>query len=173
MRLTNVCVIAGVIVLSLSVVAADAQGRRGGARGGGGGRGAAISMDEQGTLLLLTALLDLTDAQRQQVRAVFDAAVEATRPLAAQATARADAIFQAVKSASSDDQIRQLVEQHGALTSQILAVQAQTFSKVWNLLTDVQKAKFDASMYADIGTFLSHPTTAPSPATPGAPPSVR
>jgi Spy/CpxP family protein refolding chaperone len=171
MILTNKFIFIGsaVIALALSAVPADAQGRRGGARGGGG-RGATFTPDEQGTLLLLSALLDLNDSQRQEVRAVFDTAAKTAAPIAAQTTTSRDALFQAVKSGASDDQIKTLADQQGSRTSQILVLQAQTFANVWSLLTDQQRSRVDVSMYVDIGAFLSSPPPPVPAASIGAPP---
>jgi Spy/CpxP family protein refolding chaperone len=173
MRLTSTRMFIPAVVIALamamSVVGAGAQGRRGGARGAIG-RGVATAPDEQRTLLLLTALLDLNDSQRQQVGAVFDVAAAAAAPIAAQATAGKDDLFQAAKSGSGDDRITSLAEQQASRTSQLLVLQAQTFSKVWSLLTDEQKSKFDDSMYADIGTFLSNARPPVGPASTARPP---
>jgi Spy/CpxP family protein refolding chaperone len=168
MSLTKMFIAAVVLALAVGAGRADAQGRRGGARGASG-RGATIAPDEQGTLLLLTALLDLNDSQRQQVRAVFDASAATAAPIAAQTTAAKDDLFQAAKAGSGDDQITTLAEQQGSRTSQLLILQAQTFSKVWGLLTDEQKAKFDDSMYTAIGVFLSSARPPAPPPSTGSP----
>jgi Spy/CpxP family protein refolding chaperone len=140
-----------------------AQRRGGGGLRGGGGRGGAAvgAMTEQGALLLYTALLDLTDAQRQQVQSAFDAAAQAAAPLTQQTTASVDAFYQAVKSGAGDDQIRALATEQGTRTTAIAVLQAQAFAKVWAVLTDAQKPKADVSLYKDIGEFLTNPYSMP------------
>ena len=133
------------IILTLCSAVSLAQGRRGGARGGGG-RGGPVEMDERTALLLLSTLLSLSDSQRQQLTTVFDAAAQTAAPIATQLEAGKGALFEAVKSGKSDDQIKNLAEQEGSLTSQMLALQAQTFSKMWALLDSDQKSKVDASL---------------------------
>jgi Spy/CpxP family protein refolding chaperone len=112
-------------------------------------------MDERTALLLLSALLSLSDPQRQQLTTVFDAAAQTAAPIATQLEAGKAALFEAVKSGKSDEQIKNLADQEGSLRSRMLALQAQTFSKLWTLLTSDQKSKVDASMYGYIEGFLS------------------
>ncbi len=156
------------LVLALLLpTACIAQGRRGGR--GGGARGS-IHMNEGTVILLLSALLSLNDMQQQQLRTAFDAAVKTATPIATQLETNKDAIFDAVKFGKSDDQIKSLAMQQGSLTSQMLSLQAQTFQKMWGLLTSDQKAEVDASMYDDIGEFLSdarEPAPTPAAESPG------
>jgi hypothetical protein len=54
----------------------------------------------------------------------------------------------------------------------MLTLQAQTFSKMWTLLTSDQQSKVDDLMYGDIGEFLANakrPATAAG-VSPGGPP---
>lgn len=134
------------IILTLCPTVSLAQGRRGGRRGGA--RGGAVQMDERTALLVLSALLNLSDSQQQQLGAVFDAAVKTAAPIATQMEAGKEALFEAVKSGKSDDQIKNLAEQEGSFTSRMLALQAQTFSKMWTLLNRDQKSEVDASRFS-------------------------
>lgn len=161
------------IILTLCSVVSLAQGRRGGTRGGGargGGRGGPVQMDERTALVLISALLSLSDSQRQKLTTIFDAAAQTAAPIATQIEASKDALFEAVKSEKSDDQIKTLAEQEGSLTSRILALQAQTFSKMWTLLEGDQKSKVDASIYGYIQDFLSNARQPAAPAPAGEPP---
>ena len=159
------------MIVMLSPSVSLAQGRHGGMRGGA--RGGAVLMDDRTALLILSALLSLTDSQQQQLGTAFDAAVKTAAPLVAQMETGKEALFEAVKSGKSDDQIKSLAEQQGSLESRMLALQAQTFSKMWALLTSDQRSEVDASMYDDIGEFLSDAKQPLPPATsetPGGPP---
>jgi Spy/CpxP family protein refolding chaperone len=159
-----------------------AQGRRGGFHAGFGGRGRArgragySEMDEQTALDLVTALLNLTDMQRKQVGAIFDAAGKAAAPIAAQIQSPEDSLFDAVTTGKSDDEIKAIATKQESLRTQILILQAETFAKVWALLRNDQKTQVYSFVYDDIGQFLSNPTPPvplpslmPSATTPSAP----
>jgi Spy/CpxP family protein refolding chaperone len=148
-----------------------AQGRRGGSRGGG--RSGAIQMDERTTVLLLTALLSLTDQQRQQLSTILEAAAITAAPINAQLEAGKDTLFAAVLAGMSDEQIKTLAEQQGSLNSRMLALQARTFSKICALLNADQKSRIDPSIYENIGQFLSNARQPVLPAAAGAPPATR
>jgi Spy/CpxP family protein refolding chaperone len=131
-------------------------------------------MDEQSTIIIMTAILELTDAQQQQLRANFDDAVKTATPIVAQMQATKTALFEAAKSANNEDQIQKLGAQVGTQSSQLAILQAHTFAKLWAMLTDQQKSQVDSTMYEEIGEFLSRagqaaPATTPTGATPGTP----
>jgi Spy/CpxP family protein refolding chaperone len=152
-----------------------AQGRRGGmgraGRGGGAmgaGRGGPVQMDEREALDLVALLLNLTDPQKQQLQTIFDAAEKIALPAATQLQASSDSLFEAVKAGKTDDEIRSIAAQQGSLRTQILTLQAQTFSKLWGILNADQKAEANSFVYDAIGDFLSYapppPPAAPLPA---------
>jgi Spy/CpxP family protein refolding chaperone len=143
------------IIVTLCLVASFAQGRRGGF-GGGRARGGPVQMDERTALDLLAVLLNLSDAQQQQLRTVFDAAVKAAAPIATQMASDKEAVVEAVKAGKSDAQVKTLAGQQASLSSQMLTLQAQTFAKMWAILRSDQKSHVDASMYDDIGALLSN-----------------
>jgi LTXXQ motif family protein len=152
-----------------------AQARRGGARTGGRGgmRGGGAAMDEHTTIIVLSALLDLDDAQQKKLKTILDAAIQIAAPLATQIDGANGALFDAVKSGQSDDEVETLASRAGSVTTQMLTLEAQTFSKVMGILTKDQKSQVDATMYADVAEFLSSaqpPTTPPSAASPPTPP---
>jgi Spy/CpxP family protein refolding chaperone len=156
------------LFVTMCPVASFAQGRRGGFGGGGGarGRGGPVVMDERTVLNLFAAILTLNDAQQQQLRAAFDAAVMAAAPVATQLASSKEAVIDAVKAGKSDDQVKVLSGQEGSLSAQMLALQAQTFSKMWAILNMDQKSRVDDLMYDDIGQFLTNATQPASPGTP-------
>jgi Spy/CpxP family protein refolding chaperone len=158
-------------VASLFSAAAPAQHR--GGRGGARGAHGAIQMDEQTTIIVLSALLDLDDSQNKQLKTIFDAAAQAAAPIVVQMDNSNDALYEAVKAGKSDDEIKTLAAKEGSLTSQMLTLEAQTFAKLYAILTKDQKSQVDASMYADVAEFLSSarpPSSPPSPASPPTPP---
>jgi hypothetical protein len=163
------------IVLALCPAFSFAQGRRGGGgvRGGGAVRGAAPQMTEESAVVLISALLQLNDSQQQQFRTAFDAAVKTAVPIAAQLEGGKAALFAAAKSGKTDDEIKHLADQQSALTSQILMLQAQTFMKLWAILSEQQKTEVDDFIYNNIGQVLSTamPPLQPIPSAPAVAPA--
>ena len=145
------------IIVTLCLAASLAQGRRGGF-GGGRARGGPVHMDERLALDLLAVLLNLSDAQQQQLHTVLDAAVQAAAPIATQMASTKEAVIEAVKAGKSAAQVKTLAGQHASLASQMLTLQAQTFAKMWAILRSDQKAHVDAAMYDDIGAMLANTT---------------
>jgi len=152
-----------------------AQGRRGGAggaggaRGGGGLRSGAGQADEENTILLLSTFLDLSDAQTQMLRGIFDTALLTAGPLAKELEAGNQSLYDAAKSGQSADQIASLAQQQGPRETQMEVLQAQTFSKVLAILNSSQKSQADAFIYGSIGRFLSNPQPPALPAWPTPP----
>jgi hypothetical protein len=155
-----------------------AQGRRGGAggaggaRSGGGLRSGAGQADEENTILLLSTFLDLSDAQTQMVRGIFDTALLTAAPLAKELEAGNQSLYDAAKSGQSADQIASLAQQQGPRETQMEVLQAQTFSKVLAILTMDQKSQADAFIYGSIGRFLSNPQPLALPSLPVPPGAV-
>ena len=160
-----------VVMIVAMLCPAMALGQRGrfGGRERRGERGrslfAAPQIDEQSTIVILTAILSLTDAQQTQLRANFDDAAKTAAPIAAQLKTTKDALFAAAKSPDAGDQIQKLAAQEGSLTTQMATLQAQTFAKMWAMLTNDQRAQVDSTIYDEIGQFLSI-VNPPAPATP-------
>ncbi len=144
-------------ILALLPAAGSAQrgrGMGGGMRGGGGRIGE--GMDEHTALLVFTALLNLTDTQQQQLGTAFDAAVKSAAPLNTQIESGKTALFEAIKSGKTQEQIKALTDQQTSLMSQLLSLETQTFSKMCALLTSDQKAQVDDTMFTDIVQFLGN-----------------
>ena len=165
----RLAILLAVALLFPAGVPAQHRGGRGGARGSHGG----IQMDEQTTIILLSALLDLDDSQNKQLKTIFDGAALAAAPIVVQMDTSNEALYEAVKAGKSDDEIKTLAAKEGSLTSQMLTLEAQTFAKVYAILNKDQKSHVDASMYADVAEFLSSarpPSAPPSAASPPTPP---
>lgn len=110
--------------------------------------------NEQSALELITLVLKLNDSQQQQLRADFDAALKQATPIADEMANSKDALFVAVRSGKSEDEVERLAEQQGKLTSRLLLLQAKTFAKLWALLDDQQKGMADDFIYSNIRLFL-------------------
>ncbi len=168
---------AAAILAVISVFPLALFAQRGRGMGGmRGERGARMPvMDEHTTLLVFAALLSLNDTQQQQLGTIFDNAVKIAAPLNTQIDDGKQAVFEAIKSGKSEDQVKTVEDKENSASAQLLALQAQTFEKMCALLTPPQKAEVDGTMFTDIGNFLSGvrpplPEPAvPMPSTPAAP----
>ena len=114
----------------LAALPLAAQGR---GPGGSGGR-----------LDYLAGYLGLTDAQKTQAQAIFDAEKTAAETLSGQSEAARDALGAAVKAGAADGQIDTLSNAIGAVHAQLTAVHAKAQVKFRAILTAEQKAKLDA-----------------------------
>jgi len=142
-------------IISVSPFAVFAQRGRG-MGGMRGERGARVPvMDEHTTLLVFAALLNLNDTQQQQLGIIFDSAVKIAAPLNTQIDDGKQAIFEAIQSGKSEDQVKAVEDNENSASAQLLALQAQTFGKMCALLTPAQKAEVDDTMFTDIGNFLA------------------
>ena len=86
--------------------------------------------------------LNLTDAQKQQARAIFQQAKQNAEPLAKQARENRQALAAAVK-ANDVAQIHSLSAKQGHLQGQLLGIRNEAQAKFYASLTPEQKAKAD------------------------------
>jgi protein CpxP len=86
--------------------------------------------------------LDLTDAQKQQTKALMQQARQNARPLMTQLRANRQALAAAVK-ANDVAQIHSLAAQQGHLQGELLGVRSEARAKIYALLTPEQKVKAD------------------------------
>ncbi len=84
--------------------------------------------------------LNLTDAQRQQAKAIFQQAKQSAQPVVQQLKENREAIAAAVK-ADDTGRIHQLTATQGRLRGQAMAVRADAMAKFYQTLTPVQRAK--------------------------------
>lgn len=110
--------------------------------------------NEQSAQELITLVLRLNDSQQGQMRMAFDAAVKDAAPILDQMEHNKDALFAAVRSGKSEEEIRRLADEQGQLTSRMLLLQAQTFAKLWALLDSRQKGLADDFVFSNIRLFL-------------------
>jgi len=112
-----------------------AQGPRPmGGFGGGEGR----------RLEFLSGYLTLSETQKTQAEAIFDAASTAGQTLRGQAQSAREVLQTAVKAGGADTQIDQLAAALGTVEGQMAAVHAKAESKFYALLSTEQKAKYDS-----------------------------
>jgi Spy/CpxP family protein refolding chaperone len=89
----------------------------------------------------LANYLDLTAGQREQSKAILNAAREAARPIRAQLEQGRQALADSVKAGKSKTEIDQLSQSQGALLGQLIAVRAESLGKIYALLTPDQRRK--------------------------------
>ncbi|MGH9691247.1 MAG: Spy/CpxP family protein refolding chaperone [Candidatus Acidiferrales bacterium] len=150
-----ICKLARLLLIgSLCAGVSFAQSRNG-RNGTGGAVGEAGVMNEEGTVNVLAALLNLNDSQQQQLRAILDDALQMAKPIQDQLNGARQSVFLAARAARSDDEIGKLANQQGVFYAQITSLQARTFSKICKLLTRDQRAQVDSSLYDMLETFVS------------------
>lgn len=128
---------------------------RGERNGIGGGTGGASAMNDEGTVSVLAALLNLNNSQQQQLQKILDDALESAKPIQDRLNGGKQALFAAAQASNSDEQIDKLAGQQGALYAQNQALEARTFSKICKLLTNEQKPQINPTLYDMLETFLT------------------
>jgi Spy/CpxP family protein refolding chaperone len=114
--------------------------RRGGRGfGGPGGPGGRMGGPMSG-FALGGVMRDLTDAQREQVKAIHERHAERIRPLAERARAAREAINNAVTSGNVGN-LQALSIEVGNAETELTFAQAQVQSEIFNVLTAEQKQK--------------------------------
>jgi len=92
----------------------------------------------------LAGYLSLTDAQKTQAQAIFDAAKTASSSAQGQLSGAQDALRAATKTNSSDSELERLAAAVGTIQGQLTGIQAKASAKFYALLTAEQKTKYDA-----------------------------
>ncbi len=118
-------------------VPAVAQGpRRFSAGGASGGRGERVDY--------LAGYLNLTDSQKTQAEAIFDAAKTESAGVRGQLAGAREALQDAVKAGAADARIDTLAASVGTASGQLLAIGSKAASKFRALLTPEQIEKLDS-----------------------------
>lgn len=139
-------------ILSAGLCAAQ----RGGARRGGMnvGRGVPSGATEGSTIDLFRVMVGLRDAQTQQLRGILDAAMREALPVWKQLDAGKDALFNAAKSGTSDEEIGKIAAHQAELTAQMTGLESRTFARIYRMLTSEQKAQADNFLYERLAELL-------------------
>ena len=110
--------------------------------GRGGGRGPMGPGGPMGILPMLPREIQLTDAQRDQVRAIADTHRDEWRGLTDRARTAHDALNAAVTAETVDEtMIRQKSADVAAVEADMAVARARTHAEVWQVLTTEQKTK--------------------------------
>ncbi len=86
--------------------------------------------------------LNLTPAQREQAKSIFQQARQSAQPFTQQLRQNRDAMALAVE-ANDAAKIQQLATQRGHLEGQVLAIRSQATARFYANLTPEQRAKAD------------------------------
>jgi Spy/CpxP family protein refolding chaperone len=113
-------------------------GRHGGR--GPGGPGGRMGGPMGGPFAFREVMRDLTDAQREQVKAIHDKHAERIRPLAERARTAREALDDAVLSGNAGN-LQALSIEVGNAETELTFAQAQVQSEIVNVLTAEQKQK--------------------------------
>lgn len=92
----------------------------------------------------LAGYLSLTDSQKTQAQAIFDAAATASETARGQLTAANDALKAAIKTNPPDADLDRLAAAVGTIQGQLTAINAKASAKFYALLTAEQKTKYDS-----------------------------
>ena len=98
---------------------------------------------KQNQIEFLGTVLSLTDAQKTQATAIFEAAETASTVLRETQAEQRTALHDAAKSNAADAAIDQLAATLGATSGQLAAIQTKAFAKFYTLLTTEQRTKLD------------------------------
>jgi len=90
----------------------------------------------------LASRLNLTDAQRQQARGIFEDLRTQAQPLRAQLQQGRQALMSAAEAGQSADQLNQLAQAQAGPMIQLAALRAQAFGKLYAILTPAQQQQF-------------------------------
>jgi Spy/CpxP family protein refolding chaperone len=85
--------------------------------------------------------LNLTDAQKQQAKTIFQQARQSEQPLAQELKQNRQALRDAVKAGKGDGEILQLAVSRGHILGQVTAVRTQALAKFYSTLTPDQRAR--------------------------------
>lgn len=91
----------------------------------------------------LAAFLDLTDAQKAEIKALREKAREAAKPIVQQMAANRKEIRSAVESGAAAAVLQKLAAAQGALQGQLMAIRLSTQVKVRAVLTPEQRDKLE------------------------------
>jgi Spy/CpxP family protein refolding chaperone len=118
---------------------AQTEPRRGGRGfGGPGGPGGRMGGPMGGAFAFREVMRDLTDAQREQVKAIHERHADRIRPLAERARTAREALNNALLS-GNDGNLQALSIEIGSAETELTFAQAQVQSEIFKVLTAEQK----------------------------------
>lgn len=94
----------------------------------------------------LIQTLNLSAAQKDQARSIFQQARQTAQPVRLQLQQNRQTLENAVIGGSTGAEIQQLATQQGTLLGQMLAIRSQAWSQFFNLLTPEQRTQASKTM---------------------------
>jgi Spy/CpxP family protein refolding chaperone len=91
----------------------------------------------------IAQMLNLTDAQKQQARAIFQQARQSAQPVRQQLKQSREVLTAAAKANKDDAEIQKLAAEQGRLLGQMVAIRTEASAKFYHLLTPEQRVKAD------------------------------
>jgi Spy/CpxP family protein refolding chaperone len=145
---TATVTLAFLVALALVSGAAFAQGPGFGRGPGGGlgfGHGMGLGPGAGGGFLggMMAAALDLTDAQKEQIRAIHESAATANQAILDQLKPIREQELAAIKAGKSEAELRSLANSAAPLMAQLHANQLVAHAKIYQVLTPEQREKLD------------------------------
>ena len=105
--------------------------------------------------------LNLTDAQKEQAKAILKDAHQSAMALAPQMKQSHEALAEAVKSGKPDTEIARLASEQGALVGRMIAIRTQAMAKIYQTLTPEQRTKAEEMLKEFRSRFQQHFHSAP------------
>jgi Spy/CpxP family protein refolding chaperone len=87
--------------------------------------------------------LNLTAAQKEQARMIFEHARQSAQPILGELRQNRMALTAAAKGGASESDIQRLANDHGRFLGQLVAIRTEASAKFYQLLTPEQRAKAD------------------------------
>lgn len=135
----NIAIWGAAAVLAVGSFSVVAQAQGPGGRGPGGPHG-----DGPGALMgMLGTAIGLTDAQKAEIKTIFETANTNNASLHEELKASREAEKAAVKAGKSDAELAQLAASYAQLHVRMHTVRLQTEAKVYKVLTPEQRAKVE------------------------------
>lgn len=109
----------------------------------------------------LARRLNLTDAQRQQAKGIFQGLRAQAQPVRAQLRQSRVALMDAAVAGKSTDELNQIAQTQASQAAQLSVLRAQAFGKFYSILTPAQQQEFQtmrSNMQARRAAHISGPT---------------
>ena len=140
LKRTKLIVFASALVASLALAAAAFPGQEG-HHGGPGGPGGPRGPHGGNLVEHLSRALDLTDAQKAQVKQIEDSLRESTKSLHEQLQKSGGGPLDGFREGFDEAAVRSAAQARAAAHVELEVAHARAMSQIYALLTDAQKAK--------------------------------
>ena len=139
--------VAGLLVATALLVPAGVAAQRGG-RGGGGGGGGGVSAAAPSRMAILTAAFTLEDAQKKQVKTIFDAGFKDAAPIRTELGRARVALALAIQAGKSEADIDAAAKAYATQATAMMEAESRALAQFMKALTEEQRANKTASQSA-------------------------